>query len=49
MVLATVMVFQGFEVSAESFFGEFFERFDAFRFIDVEELRGSWLVAIERK
>jgi len=41
------MVFQVFKVSAESFLGEFFERFDAFRFIDVEELRRS--IAIECK
>jgi hypothetical protein len=43
------MVFQMFEVGAESLFGELFERFDAFGFIDVEELLGSWLVSIERE
>ena len=49
VVLSAVVVFKVFEVSAECLFGELLERFDALRFVDVEELLWSRLVAIERK
>jgi len=47
VVLPTVVVFQMFEVSAEGLFGELFKEFDPFEFIDVKELMGPWLVAVE--